>query len=153
MHELFAPAFNFILAAALLYFVVKKPLLSILASRREDLKKALNEAARLELEAKQQVEEYSRRIQEFERESQNLLKKAEVDAELARQQVLDEARLTASKLIEDAERVVAIAIEEAKSEIRKEVIQKSIALAESTIRKTIASSDHSRINQEYIRKL
>ena len=144
---------NFVLLAAIVYMIMRKPISGMVKARREGLEAALKEAGELREEAQEALRSAKERTDA-------------VDLEMARirEDILDAGLAEARRINEDAERRLermesesaALLEQEVASmsaEIRREVVDAITTSAQRIISEKIQDSDHDRLADDYMRSM
>jgi F-type H+-transporting ATPase subunit b len=124
---------NFTLLAILLYLVAYKPILRMLDSRSERIKKGLEDAELASKRAAEMEQEFEQRMVEARKEGQEIIAQATQMSEKARQEILEKAREEAQVQIEKARDEIARERELAMADLRKQVAELSLMISEKVI--------------------
>lgn len=152
------PGFIFMLLNfAILLFILGKfgggALSKYADKRHEEVKKALEEGARLRKEAEEMVAEYSKRISGVDAEIDELISGARSDAEKEKARIIEAAEAQAEALQKDAENRIAAEIAAARHKLETEVIAAAIAAAEEILAKKTTSADQTKLVDNFIATL
>jgi F-type H+-transporting ATPase subunit b len=150
MHELPYQIINFVIFAFVIVYFVRKPFLSSLKKRHDELLNAIEQATKAKQEVEQKLVELERKIASLEEESTALLQKAKQDALDLKNKIILDANLIAKKIYQDSEIIAKSAVEDQSYEIRKEIVQKTVLLAEKMITEKLSSEDQKRIVNQYV---
>ena len=126
----------------LVFFVVKffwKPIKKNIDTRREYIKNNIDEAGKLNEEAKVNLENSTKQI-----------KDANVEAILVRQNILDQANEEASRKIKLAEEQIIKEREEAKQEIHDEIISVAMMAASKIVEREISKEDNEKLVEDFL---
>jgi len=141
----------------LLFLVLKKfawPSIVRLTEERERLiAKQLDEAERLNAEAKQTLEEHRKLLEGAKAQAHELIAEAKTFGEKEREQILAKARREHEQLLERARREIEAERERAVMQLRREAVDLSLAAAGRLIRRRLDSETDRRIVEEFIRTL
>jgi F-type H+-transporting ATPase subunit b len=124
---------NFTLLAVLLYFVAYKPILRMLDTRSERIKKGLEDAEAASKRAAEMEQEFDQRMAEARRDGQEIVAEARQMSEKARQDILEEAREEARTQIDKAKEEIVRERELAMGELRQQVADLSLVISEKVI--------------------
>ena len=124
---------NFTLLAILLYLVAYKPILRMLDSRSERIKKGLEDAELASKRAAEMEQEFEQRMVEARKEGQEIIAQATQMSEKARQEILEKAREEAQGQIEKAKDEIVRERELAMADRRKQVAELSLMISEKVI--------------------
>jgi F-type H+-transporting ATPase subunit b len=139
--------------AILVWILIKygRPAARKMAETRSDqIKSALDEAARLRDDAKAKLEEYSKRLAAADAEMTKMIEQVRADAEADRVRVIAAAEAQATALKKDAEERIAAEIAIARLALAQEVATAAAAAAEQLIRDKATSADHTKLVDGFI---
>lgn len=153
MHDLISPTINFSILVIGLFFLLRKPVVKMIANRRDQIDAQVREARAAKEEAENKLKEFSKKLSSFESEAQEVLKRAEQDALATKEKIIQSARVSAEKIIKEAELTAQANVQEFKDQIRRETIARVVAQAELMIRERVSSDDQKRIVNEYVGKV
>lgn len=146
-------AVNFVLYAALLYFVLRKPVVSYFRNREQDFKAALIKAEAARKEAEQRRQEIQDRLYKLESTTDQSIAQARADAEALKVKILQEAEQLSTNLREEARRTAALEVEKAKHQLREELLNQSVALSKKMLEEKMAEPDQKRLQTEFVDKI
>jgi F-type H+-transporting ATPase subunit b len=124
---------NFTLLAILLYLVAYKPIMRMLDSRSERIKKGLEDAELASKRAAEMEQEFEQHMVEARKEGQEIIAQATQISEKARQEILEKAREEAQGQIEKAKDEIARERDLAMADLRKQVAELSLMISEKVI--------------------
>jgi F-type H+-transporting ATPase subunit b len=129
---------------------VKRPLTGHLENRSDEVKKALEEAAKAKAEAEAAAREYEDRLSKLDGEIDALKAdfKSRGEAELKRFEEAGKAQ--AARILKDAEDTINAEVEKAQNELKAEASRLSIELAEERIAKALDNKDHDRLTKAFL---
>lgn len=149
-----APFVFLVLNFALLVIILVKylwPAAGKLAIERHDqIKSALDEAARLREQAKRKLAEYELRIKDVDREIKALVDGIRADAEADRARMLDTAAAQAAQMKKDADQRIAAEIELARAQLTKEVTTAAAQAAEKLLKDKTTVDDQRKLVSSFI---
>tara|TARA_R110002096_G_scaffold42143_3_gene113553 strand:+ start:32951 stop:33697 length:747 start_codon:yes stop_codon:yes gene_type:complete len=145
--------FNFAVFAGLLYWKAGPALSKYLANRHETIKTALEEAAKLQEEAREKLAEYSARIKDADEEVNALITQIRKDAEVERELIVADAERQAERLRKDAEDRIETEFLAAKRQLETEVIAKATEAAERLLSAKASPTDHNTLFTNFISDL
>ena len=126
-------AVNFLILIWLLSRFLYRPIVAIVAKRREAAQKLLSEAEAERAQVKAEHAEIAQIREGFAAERQNILNDARTQAEETRQALIVEAKEDAEKLLSDAEAVSARAEDAAQRTLAQKAEQLALAIAEKLL--------------------
>lgn len=109
---------NFAIYVAGLVFILKGPLSAIFRTRREELETALAKSEHDRAEGEAQLKELAAKMAGLEGELAGILSKAEADAEVEKQRVLESARTEARQILAQAQAEIGLQKRQAEQELR-----------------------------------
>ncbi len=130
---LLAQLINFILILVILRMLVYKPVLKMLATRKQKIQESLEYAEKVKADAALQQKEFERKLDDARREAQSTAASAQAAAEKERQRILAEAQEEAQKIKEAARGELAYERKQMMSELRQQVIDLSVLGAQRVI--------------------
>lgn len=120
-------------------------------TRSDEIKSALDEAAKLRKQASAKLEEYNSKLAASEAEMDALLKGMRADAEADKARILANAEKQAAATKRDAELRIAAEIERARAELAREVALAAATAAEKLLREKVNAADHGSLVDGFIR--
>ena len=143
-----------LLATTVMVFVVVKffwkPIKANLDTRREYIKKNIDEAGKLNEEAQINLENSNKAIKDANVEARRIKENAETEALLARQKILNKAEEEASNKLKIAEEQIIKEREEAKQEIREEIINVAMMAASKIVEREINKEDNEKLVNDFL---
>ncbi len=138
----------------LLLFILGKyggPAARKLAQERHDqIKTALDEAAKLRDQAASKLAEYETRIKDVDSEVKKLVDGIRADAEADKQRILEAATTQATQMKRDAELRIAAEIELARAQLTREVATAAAGATEKLLRDKVTGDDQSKLVGTFI---
>jgi F-type H+-transporting ATPase subunit b len=130
------------LAATILLFVIVrfffwKPLTKILENRKELIDKSLLEADAARENAKAIEAELQSELTKSKMEIKELLSKAEKDANVRREQIINDAKEEAKRRLDNLETELTLEKSKMEKDIRKEIVDIAFAAAEKIVAREI----------------
>ncbi len=141
---LIAQIVNFILILLVLRAFAYKPVLKMLADRKQKIQESLDYAEKVKADAANQQREFERRIDEARREAAQAAQSATQVAEKERERILAQAREEARQIVEQARGQLDYERKQMLSELRGQVVNLSLIAAQRVIG---ASLDDARSRQ------
>ena len=119
-------------------------------SRHDEIKGALDEAAKLRDDAKAKLTEYETRIKDVDKEIAALVDGIRADAEADKQRILAAAAAQAAAMKKDAEQRIAAEIELARAQLTREVTAAAIAATEQLVKDKATADDQRKLVATFI---
>ncbi|HVV83251.1 MAG TPA: hypothetical protein VHE35_09230 [Kofleriaceae bacterium] len=110
-------------------------------TRSDEIKSALDEAAKLRQAAAAKLDEYSTKLKAAEAEMTSMLTNMRADAEVEKQRILAAAEAQAAAVQRDADLRIAAEIDRARTELAREVAVAAAAAAEKLLRERTTPAD------------
>ena len=145
--------FIFVIFAALLFKILKKPILAMLVKRTADIEKALADAEKAKEAALSQVKEYEQRMLALEKELADMKSNALSAAEKERELILADAEKTVAKMKRFAVNMIEAETAKAKADIRREIAELASAEAERRIKNDVNGEKAGDVLNEYIKRI
>jgi F-type H+-transporting ATPase subunit b len=142
---LLAQIINFGIVAAVLTYLVYKPLLKVIDERRERTKKAMRDADDIGRAKRDMEEERIKRMRAADDESKAMLEKAKKHAESVQTELLAKARSEADAALQKGRTQLENERREALSSLQDTVAKVVIGMTEKILGREFASADQERI--------
>ncbi len=143
---------NFVVFVAILYYFFRKPFSKFFSTRKETIKKELEEAERLQAEAEKLLEETKKKLDKLELEVRNILDTFDSMAKNEREQILREIEIAIKRILKSVEEEKAFMISKAKMMLLNKMSKEAI----DNLRKrfeNLSIEEHKKINDKFIRSL
>lgn len=146
--------FDFALLFALIVWALKKAnVKGSMAQRRENIDKALKEAAEAKEAAERKFAEYSAKLAAANKEIDEIYAAIRNEGEAEKARIVAEAKATAEKIKEQAKQTAGQEVLKARAELRAEAARLAVELAEQNIKEKITKNDQDRLVGEYLTKV
>ena len=136
---------NLFLFLLLMTYLLKRPLTTALAARRESIRAQLLTAQQERDEAVEKLAQVQARLSKLESEKALIQQQSRSEAEAERERIMRETEQEIQKLREQAQREIVGAGKVARHDLRRFAAQQSVQLAEDLIRRDIKSDDDARL--------
>ncbi len=143
---------NFVLFVGILYYFLRKPVAEFFRTRRESIKKELEEAEQLKEEAEKLYEETKRKLEKLEDEIKSLLETYESMAKNERDQILKEVEKAIHRIIASIEEEKASILSKARMLLLKKMSKEAIENLKKRF-ESLTPEEHAKINDKFIRSL
>ena len=144
---------NFVVLAAALFFLLRKPTSQALTGRIKGIKNQLSELESKKEAAEKQLAEYNNRLSLLDQAAEKIVDGYISQGNEAKVKILREAEATVEKLNEQAQKTIEYEFKQATMKLQKEILEKALAKAEGIIREKISSEDQNRLIDEYVEKV
>lgn len=124
-----------------------------LADRTANIEKALREAEEARAAAEKKFAEYSEKLEKANLEIDDIYAAIRKEAELEKERIIAEAKLTADKIREQAAATASQEVLKAKAELRGEAARLAVQMAEQSLRENIKKDDQDRLVNDYLTKV
>ena len=137
-----------------LFFLLRKyawpPIVRLTEEREKLIAKQLQEAERVNTEAKTALEEHKQLLSGAKDEAHKLINEAKGLASKERERLLAQARDEQQQVLERAKREIEVERERAVAELRREAVDLSLAAASKLIEQRVDSDADRKIVEEYL---
>jgi F-type H+-transporting ATPase subunit b len=144
---------NFVVLAAALVFLLRKPMAQALNGRIKGIQEQLEDLEARKAAAERQLAEYNQKFAQLDQEAEKMLAEYARQGEEARARILQEAEAAVEKMKLQARRNIEHEINRAKARLQAEVTEKALAKAEELIRRQITANDQEKLVDEYLKKV
>lgn len=141
---------NFAVLLALLAKYGAPAARKLAADRHDQIKTALDEAAKLRKQAADKLAEYETKLADADREITKLVEGMRADAEADKVRILETAERQAAQLKRDAEQRIAAEIETARAMLTREVTAAATAATERILREKMTAGDQQKLVAGFI---
>lgn len=145
-----AQIINFVVLLVMLYFFAYKPVMKMLDQRAQKIKDSIDETQKIKDQAALAEEDFKKRIEAVNKDSQEVIAKAMRTGEEARQRAMQEAKVEAQSVVEKARQEIQHEREEAIGELRQEFADLTIVAAEKVIAKSLDKASHQKLIEEVL---
>ena len=151
--ELIWAVINFAIFAAVMTWLLYKPVLKLLDSRAEEIEGRLSRAEKARVDAEDIRRRLEAQLAQAEAQARDILNKAAQQAEADREQVVGQAREEAERLIEKARATITREKERAIAELREEVAGLATMAAGKIIGKALSAEDHKQLVDQVVAQM
>ncbi len=141
----------------LVFLVFKKflfgPVQKMIDTRQKEIDDLYAEGEQKRLEAEQLHADYSRQLASARSETQKLLRDANTEANLQREEILREARQDAAALKEKASADIALEKKKALNDVKDEIGAMALEIAEKVVGRELEQKDQTQLVEEFIRSM
>lgn len=143
---------NFLILVGVLTKFLYKPFLNLMATRKQTIQDALDNAELTNRRADEKMANYNKRIANAEEEGREIIRAAKLKADSRAKAIIDDANKQAGELIAKAEKTIELEREKATEEMRKEIAALAILAAEKIVEREIQKIGQEAIVDEVIRQ-
>jgi F-type H+-transporting ATPase subunit b len=141
---------NFVVLLSLLAWKGKPVVEKLAADRHDQIKTALDEAAKLRKQAADRLAQYESRLKEADAEITKMIEGMRIDAEADKKRILEAADRQAAQMKKDAEQRIAAEIEYARTALTREVTLAATAATEKLLREKMTPADQQKVVTSFI---
>jgi F-type H+-transporting ATPase subunit b len=141
---------NFLLLLGILVWKGKPAAQQMAAERHDQIKTALDEAAKLRQQAADKLAEYEAKLKDADAEIKAMVDGMKKDAEADKARILDNAAKQSAQLKKDAEARIAAEIEFARAALTREVTAAAALATEKILREKMMPADQSKLVTAFI---
>jgi len=143
-------AVNFLILVALLVWKGKPAAQKLAVDRHDQIKTALDEAAKLRKQAQDKLTEYETKLKDADAEIKKLVDGIRTDAEADKVRILANAEKQSAQMKRDAELRIAAEIEVARAMLTREVTAAASAATEKLLRAKMMPGDQQKLVSSFI---
>lgn len=143
---------NFLILMGVLTRFLYKPFLNVLATRKQSIKDALDNAELTNRRADEKMEQYSKRISKVEEESREIIRTAKIKADAQARDIIEDARKEAGDMITKAQQTIEKEKEKAMEDMKQEIAVLAVMAAEKIVEREIQRAGQEAIVEEVIRQ-
>ncbi len=143
---------NFLILMGVLTRFLYKPFLNMLATRKQSIKDALDNAELTNRRADEKMEQYSKRISKVEEESREIIRTAKIKADAQARDIIEDARKEAGDMITKAQQTIEKEKEKAMEDMKQEIAVLAVMAAEKIVEREIQRAGQEAIVEEVIRQ-
>ena len=144
---------NLALLIGVLVYFARKPVLTYLSERRDEIQGNLEGAEQLLQEAEGKLQEWSQRADQLDSEIESIRAAARKAAQQERDTIIAEARAIAERIRSSAGSVVDRELRAARESLREEVADLATGLASRILTEQVNDEDRLRLVDEFIHKV
>jgi len=141
---------NFLLLMGILVWKGRPAVQQIAAERHDQIKTALDEAAKLRQQAADKLAEYETKLKDADAEIKKMVEGMRKDAETDKARILDNAERQSAQMKKDAEARIAAEIEFARAALTREVTVAATTATEKILREKMQPGDQSKLVSAFI---
>ena len=143
---------NFLILMGVLTRFLYKPFLNVLATRKQSIKDALDNAELTNRRADEKMEQYSKRISKVEEESREIIRTAKIKADAQARDIIADARKEAGDIMTKAQQTIEKEKEKAMEDMKQEIAVLAVMAAEKIVEREIQRVGQEAIVEEVIRQ-
>jgi len=150
---LLAQIVNFLIVLGVLGAFVYKPILNLLDARTERIRKAMEDAKRIENQAKEMEEQRQRALKKLDQESGVYFERMRSEAEAVKEEMLRAAKKEAEQMLANAAKRIETEHRAMTEEVMKTVHTVVIRMTEKILEREFGPADQQRITESFAQEL
>lgn len=143
----------FLITLVVLHRIAWKPLLSALDDREKHIDDALSKAQRAQEEAEKAITQARAESADALRQSAELVKQAKLDAEKARERILEEAKADRQKVIDEGLARISAEQRQALEQIRRETVDLAIKAAAKLVKTQMDEQQQRQLVEDFLKEI
>ncbi|MER3427632.1 MAG: hypothetical protein C4334_05970 [Pyrinomonas sp.] len=144
---------NLLIFVAALYYFLRRPVGEVLRTRREAIKRELEQAKRERDAALTKLQEVDARLARLDQEVAEVRAQAEREAAEERERIARATEEEIKRLREQAAREIESAAKAARASLREFAAEQSVRLAEEMIKGDLRPEDDARLVRKYVEEI
>ena len=144
---------NFVVLAAVLFILLRKPVSQVLKNRIKGIQDQLHDLESKKKEAERVLAEYEERLMRLDQEAEKIVAEYVRQGEEARGRIIQEAQAAADKVAEQARRNIDHEFAIAKMKLKGDILEKALIQAEEKIKNRITPDVQKKLVDEYLEKV
>jgi F-type H+-transporting ATPase subunit b len=141
---------NFAILAFILQTLLYKPVLKLLAERKEKIRKGLEDADKAKAALDGAQAEYEKRLLDARKEGQGIIAQATLASERAREEILAGARVEAQKIVDKAREEIEFERKRVTADLRREVADLAVLAAGKVVSRQLDDTAQRQLIAEFL---
>lgn len=144
---------NFVVLAAGLFFLLRKPASGALDDRIKGIKEQLSQLESKKTEAEKKLAQYNEKLALLNKDAEKIIAEQIKQGNEAKDRIVEAAGAAALKLEEQSRRNIEHEFKQARLKLQEEVVRKALIKAEEIIKSKITGKDQEQLVSEYLEKV
>jgi F-type H+-transporting ATPase subunit b len=145
---------NFALLVIILFVVVRKtPIKDFFSSRREEIKRRLEDLERDRKASEDRYRALERKLSESEKQRDELMAQYKAEGLAEKEKIVAAARVKAQEILKQADLAIKREIDAAKQRLRNEVAEVATQKARQILQKEIRENDQDRLVDDFVERV
>jgi F-type H+-transporting ATPase subunit b len=144
---------NFVVLAAVLFFLLRKPIPRALNNRIRGIESQLKDLEAQRSTAEARLAECNQKLSALEKEAERIVADYIRQGQEAKARILKEAESAAEKIRLQARRNIEHEFEQTKARLQREIFEKALTKAEELLRQNVTAQDQDKLIEEYLQKV
>ena len=140
----------FIILIVVVIFLAYKPVKKIIKKRADYVEGNIKESKEKNIEADKNVEQAKANVTESKKTAAGIVNKAQTDALVVQQSIIDEGKKKADQEIAQARVQIAYEQEKAKSEVRQEIVDVALDASKKILEREVNDKDNEKLVHNFI---
>ncbi len=141
---------NFAILFGGLAYVLRKPMVEFFASRKELIRKSIEEAKAAKARAEEELAQVLSKLEQVQQEIGSLKSAAEAQAKVDGEKILDAAKEEAKRIVSSAQEEVALMVKHAQKELREESAALVVKMAEGKLKDEIRPEHQGPLFEKFV---
>jgi F-type H+-transporting ATPase subunit b len=144
---------TFLVLVTLLAKFAWRPLMQMLDSRQQAIRKALDDALLAKKELERLEQESMQIVRKARVDAEAIISETRADAERLKEELRQKARSEADGIVRNAERQIQLETARALQQIRNEAVDLSVMIASKIIQRNLSREDNERLIEDALRQV
>ena len=144
---------TFLIGVFVLWKIAWKPLVEILAKRKNDISKNISDAQNLKIDAEKIKNDYEQMLKDIDRKAMELIQKANSIGDENRQKIITESHIEAKKILDSAKKQLDYERETVKMDLRREIVPIAISIAEKVTEKMLDKNTKKELIEKFLQDI
>ena len=140
----------FLILVGFLVKVMRKPIANFLNSRRDEIRRMLQELDTKAAEAQKKNAEFQVRLVSLEQETRKIVDELIAEGEAEQKKIIEAAHRQADYIRQQAQIAIQQDVQAARDSLKEEIAELSVSDAEDIIKKKMKSGDQDRLVREFM---
>jgi F-type H+-transporting ATPase subunit b len=152
-HHLLLEWINFLILAAVLVYLLRKPMARFFAERLDTIQEGLEEGRRAVAASEAKLAEVEKKLKDLEQEIADFRARSELEMKAERERLQQVAERDAQRVMDFAQAQIEAALRAAQLELKRYAAAQAVELAESVIRRRLDEPLRHRLVNEFVAEL
>jgi F-type H+-transporting ATPase subunit b len=144
---------NFVVLAALLFFLLRKPIPRALNNRIRGIEDQLKDLERQRGEAETRLAECNQKLSALEKEAERIVADYVRQGQEAKARILKEAESAAEKIRLQTRRNIEHEFAQTKAQLQRDIFEKALSQAEELLKQNVTAQDQNKLIEDYLQKV
>jgi F-type H+-transporting ATPase subunit b len=144
---------NFMVLAAVLFFLLRKPIPRALNNRIRGIEDQLKDLETQRGEAETRLAACNQKLSALEKEAERIVADYVQQGQEAKARILKEAESAAEKIRLQTRRNIEHEFEQTKAQLQREIFEKALTQAEELLKQKVTAQDQNKLIEDYLQKV